>query len=109
MAKDSASTRLFSYEDTFEEESGDHIPDISDKQPRGPAEQIHRNALKTALADAIRTLPERERLVLSLYYEQEMNLKEIGEVLEVSESRISQIHTQAALRLRSKLSDWTER
>jgi RNA polymerase sigma factor for flagellar operon FliA len=53
-------------------------------------------------------LPEREQLVLSLYYDDELNLKEIGEVLGVSESRISQIHTQAALRLRAKLVDWVD-
>ena len=46
--------------------------------------------------------------MLSLYYEQEMNLKEIGQVLEVSESRVSQIHSQAAARLRSRLKDWVD-
>jgi RNA polymerase sigma factor for flagellar operon FliA len=51
-------------------------------------------------------LPEREKLVLSLYYDQELNLKEIGQVLGVSESRVSQIHSQAALRLKSKMSGW---
>ena len=59
-----------------------------------------------ALGDAIENLPEREQLVLSLYYEQEMNLREIGAVLNVSESRVCQIHGQAMLRLRSRLTDW---
>jgi RNA polymerase sigma factor for flagellar operon FliA len=58
------------------------------------------------LAAAIETLPEREKLVLSLYYQEELNLREIGAVLDVSESRVSQIHSQAALRLRSRLADW---
>ena len=108
MSKDSASTRLFSYEDTFEEHEGSIVDEICSSEARGPAERIHRSALAADLANAIRTLPEREGLVLSLYYEQEMNLKEIGEVLSVSESRVSQIHSQAALRLRSKLSEWTD-
>jgi RNA polymerase sigma factor for flagellar operon FliA len=51
-------------------------------------------------------LPERERLVLALYYDEELNLKEIGHVLGVSESRVSQIHSQAALRLRGRMVDW---
>lgn len=55
------------------------------------------------LTEIISSLPEKERLVLSLYYERDLNLKEIGDVLGVSESRISQIHTQAMLRIRSRL------
>ncbi len=51
-------------------------------------------------------MPEREKLVLSLYYDQELNLKEIGKVIGVSESRVSQIHSQAALRLRGRLKEW---
>ncbi len=58
--------------------------------------------------DSIKELPEREALVLSLYYDEELNLKEIGEVLGVSESRVSQIHSQSMQRLRAKLSAWTE-
>jgi len=61
-----------------------------------------------ALAQAILGLPERERLVVSLYYDEELNLREIGEVLDVSESRVSQISSQAMLRLRSRLTDWYE-
>ena len=59
------------------------------------------------LVKEIDNLPERERLVLSLYYEEELNLKEIGLVLSVSESRVSQIHAQAAMRLRSRLMQWS--
>lgn len=59
------------------------------------------------MVKAIKTLPEREALVLSLYYDKELNLKEIGAVLEVSESRVSQILSQVTQRLRSKLSAWT--
>jgi RNA polymerase sigma factor for flagellar operon FliA len=63
-------------------------------------------AFRGALGDAIGELPEREQLVLSLYYEQELNLREIGAVLEVSESRVCQIHGQAMLRLRARLGEW---
>lgn len=61
---------------------------------------------RKSLAAAIGDLPEREKLVLSLYYQEELNLKEIGAVLGVSESRVSQIHSQAALRLRGRLTGW---
>jgi len=59
--------------------------------------------------EAIANLPERERLVLALYYDEELNLKEIGEVLGVSESRVSQLHSQCAARLRSRLGEWRAR
>jgi RNA polymerase sigma factor for flagellar operon FliA len=61
---------------------------------------------RQALVDAIKTLPERDQLVMALYYEQELNLKEIGAVLEVSESRVCQLHTQAIARIRAKMKEW---
>ncbi|GIU26174.1 RNA polymerase sigma factor FliA [Shewanella colwelliana] len=61
-----------------------------------------------ALVEAIKLLPERDGLVLSLYYDEALNLKEIGAVLDVSESRVSQIHSQAMLRLKAKLKHWTK-
>lgn len=67
---------------------------------------MQRDAFKRALAEAISGLPERERMVIALYYDEELNLREIGQVLGVSESRVCQIHSQATLRLRSRLSDW---
>jgi RNA polymerase sigma factor for flagellar operon FliA len=71
-----------------------------------PLERIQKEDFRNSLADAITSLPEREKLVLALYYDEELNLKEIGEVLGVSESRISQINSQAMLRLQSRLKDW---
>jgi RNA polymerase sigma factor for flagellar operon FliA len=68
---------------------------------------IASNMFQQALVNAIKTLPEREALVLSLYYDEELNLREIGEVLDVSESRVSQIHSQAMVRLKSRLRDWS--
>jgi RNA polymerase sigma factor for flagellar operon FliA len=64
------------------------------------------DAFQQALVKNISSLPEREAIVLSLYYNDELNLKEIGEVLNVSESRVSQIHSQALVRLRARMQDW---
>ncbi len=67
---------------------------------------IANERFQDALANGISALPEREALVLSLYYDEELNLKEIGQVLNVSESRVSQIHSQAMHRLRARMKDW---
>ncbi len=75
---------------------------------QGPMEGITTDGFKEALVDAISSLPERERLAVSLYYEEEMNLKEIGEVLGVSESRVCQINGQAMFRLRSRMHEWID-
>ncbi|NUM88973.1 MAG: FliA/WhiG family RNA polymerase sigma factor [Bdellovibrionales bacterium] len=74
-----------------------------------PFAEVSRTNLKSMVEKAIAELPEKQRLVLALYYYEEMNLKEIGRVLEVTESRVSQLHTQAVLRLKTKLkSNWDE-
>lgn len=67
----------------------------------------YKNA-KDAIKDGIKALPEKQRLVLSLYYYEDLNLKEIGQVLDVTESRVSQLHTQAIMRLKSKLKNTFE-
>ena len=59
--------------------------------------------MQAALADVIRTLPEREQLVMSLYYQDELNLREIGEIIGVGESRVCQIHSQAVSRIRARM------
>jgi RNA polymerase sigma factor for flagellar operon FliA len=105
MSRDASSSRLFSIDDTFE--SDDAVISEDKKSPFvDPHEGAQQQALKESLVTAIDNLPEREKLVLSLYYDEELNLKEIGHILGVSESRVSQIHSQAALRLKSKLKDW---
>lgn len=71
-----------------------------------PYQSIEHNAFKKGLSECISTLPEREALVLSLYYDEELNLREIGQVLDVSESRVSQIHSQAMHRLKSRMQSW---
>jgi RNA polymerase sigma factor FliA len=78
---------------------------LTDETP-DPESAALDDSLRQAVIDAIQNLPERERLVLSLYYEQELNLKEIGLVLKVTESRVCQLHGQALLRLKSRLVEW---
>lgn len=73
-----------------------------------PLDAVMAEGFQGALAEEIDGLPEREKLVLALYYDKGLNLKEIGKVLEISESRVCQIHSQAVVRLRSKLSEWAE-
>jgi RNA polymerase sigma factor FliA len=68
-----------------------------------PAEALDEAEVRETLADAISRLPEREKIVITLYYYEELTLREIGEVLGVTESRVSQLHTKAVLRLKSRL------
>lgn len=104
MLQDTVGSRLFSLEELFENSAD------GDGAVRGragdPADDTARDTLASEIAAEIARLPERERLVLSLYYDEELNLKEIGRVLDVSESRISQILSQATKRLRARLSGW---
>ena len=106
ILQDSSSCRVFSVEELAQD--GDHYLDEALDQEEGPADSLSREGFQQALANAIMGLPERERLVISLYYDEELNLREIGEVLNISESRVSQISTQAVLRLRSRLSAWMD-
>jgi RNA polymerase sigma factor for flagellar operon FliA len=86
--------------------SEDVISSREDEEQDDIYVDIEVDSFKHTLVDEIKNLPEREALILSLYYDEELNLREIGEVLSVSESRVSQIHSQAMLRLRSRLKDW---
>lgn len=106
ILRDTASARLFSYEETVSDDDNRAKSTPLSTAFLGPVESVENQALKQALVDAITKLSEREQLVLSLYYDEELNLKEIGRVIGVSESRISQIHSQAAMRLRARLGDW---
>ncbi len=71
-----------------------------------PFDRLQKDDFKRSLAEAIAGLPGRERLVMTFYYDEELNFREIGTVLGVSESRVSQIHSQALIRLQSRLSGW---
>jgi RNA polymerase sigma factor for flagellar operon FliA len=67
---------------------------------------VEKEEIKRVIVDAIKELPEKEKKVLVLYYYEDLTLKEIGEVLEVTESRVSQLHTKAVMRLRAKLTSF---
>lgn len=88
--------------------SDDAISPLDDDEDNSPFKGVADESFRKALVESIKSLPEREALVLSLYYDEELNLKEIGEVLGVSESRVSQILSQSMQRLRVKLSSWTQ-
>jgi len=85
-------------DDVVHTEESDNISD--------PYQGIENDAFKKSLAECIANLPEKESLVLSLYYDEELNLREIGEILDVSESRVSQIHSQAMHRLKGRMQVW---
>jgi RNA polymerase sigma factor FliA len=91
---------------TVSDSSGDQVSlldTIQDPQALDPAAEMDTTEMKDRLADAIARLPEREKLVVALYYYENLTLREIGEVLGVTESRVSQLHTKAVLRLKSRL------
>jgi RNA polymerase sigma factor FliA len=91
---------------TVSDSSGDQVSlldTIPDPHAADPARELDLTDMKDSLADAIARLPEREKLVIALYYYENLTLREIGEVLGVTESRVSQLHTKAVLRLKSKL------
>lgn len=81
---------------------------LNDGHVNTPFSDFSDERFQHALANCIKTLPERESLVLSLYYDEELNLREIGEVLGVSESRVSQIHSQAMHRVKSRMHEWLD-
>ena len=87
--------------------SGDQvalIDTIEDTHGPDPQAELDHTEIREALAEAIARLPEREKIVITLYYYEELTLREIGEVLGVTESRVSQLHTKAILRLKARLS-----
>jgi len=106
LVKDAAGCQLLSYEDIAlaggsndEYQSGDF---------NGPYKHIQEENFKCGLVDKISNLPEREKLVISLYYDEEFNLREIGEILGITEGRVCQIHGQALVRLRARMSEWVD-
>ncbi|MEE4185486.1 MAG: RNA polymerase sigma factor FliA [Gammaproteobacteria bacterium] len=103
---DVSMTRFFSLDQLMDDTEYD--PQSPPGEP-GPRNELENDEFQAALAAAIQELPEREGLVLSLYYVEDLNLKEIGAVLGVTESRVSQIHSQAVVRLRARLGDeWSD-
>lgn len=100
--------QLIYYDDHDTEEDGrDMLDSMAADFFSDPLNELDESDFRRVLIEGIDNLPEREKLVMGLYYEQELNLKEIGAVLNVSESRVCQLHSQAIARLRVKLRDWT--
>lgn len=106
ILQDSLSCKTFSVEELIQGEDG--VIEGVYATTQQPEELLVQQDFQKALANAIAELPDRERLVVSLYYDEELNLREIGKVLDVSESRVSQICSHAMLRLRARLADWLE-
>jgi RNA polymerase sigma factor for flagellar operon FliA len=106
LLKDCQGSRIFNFSELHhDDEDNGHDAWLESASP-GPSEEVEDQHFHLQLAQCIAQLPERERVVLALYYNEELNLKEIGDILGVSESRVSQIHSQAALRLRARLQLW---
>ena len=105
MLQDARGHQLVYYEDFRAGEDEDvldrHFADWTEE----PLERLLDERMRTALIKAIEDLPEREQKVMALYYQEELNLREIGEILGVSESRVCQLHGQAVTRLRARLRD----
>ena len=100
-------TQLIYLEDMSGDDGDDDYLDrhVADKTAN-PLARMQDQRMREALVEAIKNLPEREQYVMSMYYEQDMNLKEIAAVLGVTESRICQLHSQSIARLRARLRDW---
>jgi len=107
MLQEARGCQLLYIEDMREEEGDDGAAAVDSDQAEGdPLKALQDERLRAALVRAIGRLPEREKLLMSLYYEQDLNFREIAAVMGVTESRICQLHTQAVARLRAKLKDW---
>lgn len=103
--------QLVYYEDFHDEDNGgEHFLDrYLDDDSSDPMKGLLEGDFRDALIESIESLPEREKILMGLYYEQELNLKEIGAVMNVSESRVCQLHSQAVARLRAHMKEraWT--
>ena len=103
MLQDARGYQLISFEDLVNDEEGDyferHLADDSGE----PSKTLEEASLQRDLVQGIEMLPEREKLIMALYYEQDLNLREIGEVMGVTESRVCQLHSQAVARLRTRI------
>jgi RNA polymerase sigma factor for flagellar operon FliA len=103
MLQESRGAQLIYYEDFQDEDHDDFFERFEFSNDSDPLALLLDERFKTELTRAIDILPERERMLMGMIYEQEMNLREVGEVFGVSESRISQLHSQAVARLRGSL------
>lgn len=103
MLQEARGAQLIYYEDFQDEDHDDFFERFEFSNDTDPLDLLQDDRFKTELVRAIDILPERERMLMGMIYEQEMNLREVGEVFGVSESRISQLHSQAVARLRGSM------
>jgi RNA polymerase sigma factor for flagellar operon FliA len=103
MLQESRGAQLFYYEDFHGEGDEDFFDRFTTDNDSNPLELLQDEHFREALIQAIERLPERERQMMGMHYEQDMNLREIGEVMGVSESRVCQLHSQAVARLRASM------
>jgi RNA polymerase sigma factor for flagellar operon FliA len=106
MLQEARGFELLHLEDFSRDDEDDYLEHHCPDEREDPFERYKDSRFRAALIAAIETLPEREKLLMGLYYEQELNFKEIADVLSVSESRVCQLHSQAVARLRTKLRGW---
>jgi len=100
LLQDARGYQMLSYEDFTADEDDSFLDRYAIDQEADPLHILEDRSLREALTEAIENLPEREKQVMGMYYEKDLTLKQIGQVLGVTESRVSQIHTQAVARLR---------
>ncbi|CDG21690.1 RNA polymerase sigma factor for flagellar operon [Xenorhabdus poinarii G6] len=100
---DTNNSQLFSYDEWREIHGENCEPVMGEEHETNPLQQLLEGDLRQRVIEVIESLPEREKVVLTLYYQEELNLKEIGAVLNVGESRVSQLHSQAIKRLKARL------
>ena len=103
MLQDARGHQLISFEDLVEDGDEDFLERHLTDHSAEPSKILEDESLRRLLVDGIEALPEREKLMMALYYEQDLNLREIGEVMGVTESRVCQLHTQVVARLRARI------
>lgn len=103
MLHDARGHQLMHFEDFADEEGDDYLERHFGSRDADPLTLIEDADMRASLVRAIEDLPEREKLIMALYYDEELNLREIGEILGVSESRVCQLHSQAVARLRARV------